>query len=520
MTTILRPKVTLNILPAALEISVAPQRMLFIGQKLSSGTAPSGVLQEDIRNDNSENLLFGQSSMLAGMIRAAKVINKVTRVDAIGFDDAGSATKAAGAVAFSGPASANGTLHVTVGSSANYKYAVDIESGDTATVIGAKLESLINGDLTAIVDAVNTTGTVALQAVNGGLEGNQIGLRIEGTVLGVTATLTAMSGGLTNPAISVATLEALIGDQRYQTIVWPSSYNIVTIKDFLESRFNVTNEVLDGVAIVTKTDSFANLITLGNSLNSKCVVLFGNKLINDADFKGSSMLEMNNIVSSQFAAIRAMRLTDNANISRYVIATRGALDSFGGPALASLPYFNTPFFNLPIIPTGKGFSKEDVDDLAATGISVFGNNVTKTQIILSDVLTTYKTDVAGNPDKSFKYLNYVDTISTIREYMVNNCRARFAQCRLTEGDLIPNRNIANEVLIRAFFIQCFVTLSGQGYVLTQAGEDALQFFKDNINVSLNLEDGQVTVNMITPIVTQLREILGTIQIAFSTQSLQ
>jgi len=262
-----------------------------------------------------------------------------------------------------------------------------------------------------------------------------------------------------------------------------------------------------------------NLVTLGNAQNSQSVVIAGNRLLNDTDFKGGSMLELNNVVSAQFGALRALRLTQDANISRYVIATRGALDSFGGPALASLPYFNSPFFDLPIIPIGKGFKKEEIDQLAEAGLFVFGNNVNRTQIILADVVTTYKTDVAGNPDKSFKFLNYVDTISTVREYMVNNCRARFAQCRLTNGDLIPRRNIANEILIRSFITQLYTNLSQTDFVLTQAGEDALEFFRENLNVSLDLVDGQVTINMITPIVTQLREILGTIQIAFSTQAL-
>ena len=517
MSTILRPKVTFNILPAALEISVAPQRILFIGQKTSAGTAISGELISRIQNDNSENTLFGADSMLAGMIRAAKKINQVTQMDAIALSDAMSAVAATGNVTFTGTATANGSIFVTVGSAQNSRYSVDIEVGDTATVIGGKLATLINADAFAPVNAVNTTGSVALTAVNAGLEGNSIGLRFEGVVAGVTVAITAFSGGLTNPTLT--NLFDVIEGQRYQTIVWPSTYDLALVRNFLGARFNVTNEVLDGVAVVTRTDTFANLVTLGNSQNSQSLVIAGNRLLNDTDFKGGSMLELNNVVSAQFGALRALRLTQDANISRYVIATRGALDSFGGPALASLPYFNSPFFDLPIIPIGKGFRKEEIDQLAEAGIFVFGNNVNRTQIILSDVVTTYKTDVAGNPDKSFKFLNYVDTISTVREYMVNNCRARFAQCRLTNGDLIPRRNIANEILIRSFITQLYTNLSQTDFVLTQAGEDALEFFRENLNVSLDLVDGQVTINMITPIVTQLREILGTIQIAFSTQAL-
>jgi phage tail sheath gpL-like len=519
MSTVLRPKVSLNILPALQEVSIDEQKVLFIGQKTSAGTATSGALVQNILNDGSENTLFGEKSMLAGMIRAAKVINKVTRMDAIALDDHASGVAAEAEVVFTGPATAAGTLYVTVGSTENHKYEIAISSGDSATVIGGKLVSAIGADSKAIVTAANVTGTVTLTAVNAGLEGNDIALRYEGTVAGVTVTLTAFAGGATNP--SLTGLFDVIEGVRYQTIVWPSSYDIDDVKDFLDARFNVDNEVLDGRAVITKSDTYANLLTLGNTYNSQNLVIFGNRKLSDTDFKGGSLLELNNNISAQFAAIRALRFAEGISISRYVVgATRGALDAFGGPGSASLPYFNTPFFDLPIIPVGKGFSKEEIDDLANAGISVFGNNAPRTVVILSDVVTTYKTDVAGNLDKSFKYLNYVDTISVSREYMVNNARVRFAQTRLTEGDLVPRRNMANETVIRDFFTRMYINLSGSDYVLTQAGEDALEFFKQNLNVSIDMDDGRVTVNMVTPIVTQLRAILGTIQIAFSTQAIQ
>lgn len=517
MTTVLRPKVTFNILPAVQTVSIADQRILFIGQKTASGTAVSGALVENILNDRSENTLFGENSMLAGMIRSAKLYNKVTRMDAIALSDNGSAVKAAGEVAFTGTATEAGTLYVTIGSALNHRYEIAVSNGDTATILGGKLVTAITADTKSPVTGINTTGSVAITAVNGGIEGNNIALRVEGVVAGVTVALTAMAAGATNPVLT-GLFDAIEG-MRYQTIVWPSSYDIDAVKNFLDSRFNVDNEVLDGRAIITTSDTFANLITLGNTYNSQNLVIFGNRKLNDAAFKGGSMLELNNVVSSQFAAIRALRFATNISISDYVIATRGALDSFGGPASASLPYFNTPFRYLPLVPVGKGFAKEEIDDLADSGISLFGNNVTRTSVILSDVVTTYKTDVGGNPDKSYKYLNYVDTISTIREYMVNNARSNYAQFRLTMGSLIRGRNITNEDAIRAFFTQLYTNLSGQDYVLTQAGEEALEFFKQNLDVSIDMDDGLARVNMVAPIVTQLRSILGTIQIAFSTESL-
>jgi len=54
--------------------------------------------------------------------------------------------------------------------------------------------------------------------------------------------------------------------------------------------------------------------------------------------------------------------------------------------------------------------------------------------------------------------------------------------------------------------------------LLQRGEAARNFFKDNRTITLNMKLGQVLITMQTPIVTQLREVIAPMQIAFSTSS--
>ena len=134
---------------------------------------------------------------------------------------------------------------------------------------------------------------------------------------------------------------------------------------------------------------------------------------------------------------------------------------------------------------------------------------------MGEVVTTYKNDSAGNPDTSFKFLNYVDTASAAREYFWNNLKKRFAQSRLTEGDLIRGRDIANALSIEAYLTELYADLSE--LTILQAGETALQFFNDNISVTLDLSLGKATVTMIVPIVTQLRTINVSMQLAFTTE---
>ena len=516
MTIVAQPKVTVNIVNASESVQNTVQRILFVGQKVAAGTATAGALVQNILNDNSEDTLFGANSMLAGMIRAAKKENQTTIMDAISVDDAGAGVAATGTIVLVGAATAAGTYEVIIGSEQNHKYSIAVASGDSITTVGDAIEAAILADLDCPVTAANAVGTVTMTADNDGTLGNDIGISISGTVAGLTHSVTAMTGGATDPTLT--TVFDVIGDQRYQTIIWPYHADTSVLRTLLDARFNVDNKVQDGIGITAAHDSLSNHNSVLTALNSQSLTFFTDKTESETSYKGPAMMELSPVKSSIFGAIRALRLTDGATISQYVITTNGPSDSFGGPALASKPYFNTSMPNLPLIETGRGWNDTEIEQLHDNGGSVLGNNTAGNASIVGEVVTTYKNDTAGNPDVSFKYMNYVDTASNSREYFFNNLKARFAQSRLTEGDVIRGRDMANDLTIINFCEKLYQDLSGPDYVLVQAGETAFKFFKDNITVTLDLANGRATINMIAPIVTQLREILATFKIAFSTTS--
>jgi phage tail sheath gpL-like len=513
--TISQPDITINIIPAASTISNEPQKVLFIGQSVAAGTATNGDLEANIGNAGEEDTLFGATSMLAQMIRAARTLNGVTQFDAIPLADNGSGVDATGTIAFVGTASATGTLSISVGSGLNYTLSIAVASGDSITTIGDAVDTAVAALTNAPFTSSNAAGTVTFTAVNAGTVGNGFALKVVGTVAGIATTVTGFASGATDPVLT--SLFDVIDGERYQTIVWPGGYATTELTTLLDARFNATNDVLDGVGVLTLIDTFANIQTAANALNSTSITMLSNKLLTDAQHKGGALVEFADVESAKFAAVRSLRLTDGANISQFVISTNGARDSFGGAAIASLPYFNTPFPNLSIIDRGKGFTTVETESLLTAGASTLANNKTRTSIIAGELATTRKTDAAGNVEATFKFLNAVDTSSAIREFYFNNLRARFAQSRLTEGDLQPNRNIANKAVIESFLDNLYQQLSGEDFVLTQAGPTAVNFFKANRTVSLDLLTGTVTINMKMPIVTQLRTIVATIQIAFSTE---
>lgn len=520
MTQIAQPTVNVNIVSAITEVPNDEQRVLFVGQMTVSGSSVDGALNTNIQDDSSWDGLFGPTSMLADMVRNARSLNKVSRFDAIGLDDEGGATAAEKTMTVVGTASEAGSFVVSVGSKQNHTVSVPVNNADDETAIALAISTAINSDLTMPFTASNTLGVVTLVADNAGTYGNEIGLEITGAIAGVASvTLAASVTGVTDPTLT--SVLDVIGDIRYQTIVWPysgtSPDQLAPLITLLDARFNSTVDVLDGVGVTTAIGTSATLETNYSSLNSQSLVIVG-------DSSGTSVTEYLDLPSvfeipavkaAELGAIRAIRRTEGASIAQFLSGEVG-LDGFGSPALSGRPYFNTPFPTVPVSVVTSGYSQTEVESLIDNGISVMGNNSTLTSVIMGEVVTTYKTDAASNLDISFKFLNYVDTSSAVREYFTNNLKSRFAQTRLTEGDLVPGRPMANAQLILSTLMEFYNTLSGPEFALTQAGETARNTFISNTTVSVELSRGVVTILMgAVPLVTQLRTINATMTISFS-----
>lgn len=506
------PSTTFNIVETESIVENLPQKVLLVGQKVAGGSAPANVVQENIDNSGAENALFGANSMLANMVNSFKSNgeNTTTRVDAIALDDDGSAVDATATDTYAGAATEDGSFTLYVGSE-DFTFTVPVANGDTANDVGTALAALINANTKVQVTAANVAGVVTLTATNGGEEGNFIGLRGEGAVAGLTRTLTTMSGGAANP--SLTNVFDTIGTIRYQTIVFPGTYDISVLRNFLESRFNVTNDILDGVGIMVLPQSFSTFRTTVSGENAKTMCLIINRPQvsapdNRFDF---DIFETPSRLAAHIAAKRSIRLTTGANIAN-AVATSATGDTIGGIELSSLPYANTPFPRLPLIRTEDLLTLEEVEELNDAGGTVISNNPANSLVVAGQFVTTYKTNAAGNADTQFKFLNYVDTISAAREFFFNNMRNRFRQSRLTTGELVEFRSIANEASIAAYFDSLYQLLEEMLIVIK--GADALRFFKANRTVSINLQAGRADIFAKVPIITQFRSLIGNLQLSF------
>lgn len=510
------PEATASIRAAGTTAGLTPERLLYVGQ-LNGGTATPGALVENILTGTAGDTLFGANSPMGSAIRRGRRRNTETQFDGIGLADNGAGVNAAGIILIEGTATEAGPLTFYIGSKKFNEYPITVAVDDTETEIGDALEAAITADANAFVTAVNTAGSVVPTAVSAGTFGNTIGLKVSGTIGGITVTITAMSSGATDPVLTG--VFDVVSDQRYQGIVWQFQDDLTEVIDFLGPRFNVGNNVLDGRAFASSTDTFANHLTAAGSLNSKDLVLNGGLLIDRADHRGPAILEIPFVSMAEFAAIRALRRTDGAVLGDLVIA-RSTADAFGGIHTNSKPYANTPFPDLLVPDVGDSFTDTEIGQLKDAGVWVLDANRAASAVIAGEVVTTYLTDSAGNPDPTFTFLNYVDTETAAREYIVNNTRTKYPQFRATSGALTNVGDSANEASVAAFVSELNSDLGDFALVNVGVGTvggvqtDFDKLFRENLTVTLNTVTGRFTIAAKLFPVVQFRAAIYDLAIAF------
>jgi len=521
-----QPEVTFSIIPASQLAGVASQRVLVVGQMGAAGLATDGALIREFPNDGSEDAQFAATSHIAGLVRAFKEENKVSYLDVIPLADSGTGVAATAVITLtSGPATDGVVFYVSIGSKKEFRAKVTVTALDTITEIGDAIVAAFASYTKKPFTLSNSAGVVTITAANKGTLANEWGIEIEGDITessafpasfpipffipGVTLALTGWTGGANDPILTG--ILDVVGDTRYQTIIWPSAYPITEVQDLLDARFNVSNNVLDGVAIQTKVGTLSAVKSYIAAINSQSVVVVAQKAISEALYIGPSTMEFPDIMSSQISAIRALRKTQGAVLTRY-LTTVAARDQFGGIALATLPYFNTDIPNLSVGKIQHEFNRVDIAELTANGAATIGPNQAYNGTIFGEFATTYLTDTAGNSDDSYKFLNTVDAASVIREYFYANFKSRYAQTRLTDGDLVEGRDMANAASIRAFCNRLYNALADEAIV--QKGVAAKKDYNQNLVISIDVRTGTATINQAPLLVSQFRAAIGTIQINF------
>lgn len=511
MSTTSNPKTTISLLAAQLAVSTAERHDLIAGTIPASGTAVAETLYQDLGAMTKAELdaLFVANSDIRNRIQQFIDANGgYSKLSAQVEDEDGTAVNAAGAITPTGTATEDGTLTINLIDEEQFSVAVALVIDDTvADVVGKIVAAFATANFPSMPVVVSDGTTKAdIDAVDGGTIGNNYKIEVLGAVAGITIAITAMTAGA-NDAVATTYFDNL-ANTRFTGINWPTAWfaQVEIVKDFLDDRFDSDNAILDGVAFVGMLDTFANNKAAALLKNSQSLVYMGNT---------TEMFQPADWTASYFQGVRARRLTTDAPISDFIVTTAGQLDVFGGPALASLPYFNTPLAQLSLADLNLLYDNSEQSELEESGFSTYGVNNANNGMITGALVTTYTTDGAGNPNLSFHFLNYVDTSSVCREYFFNNLKARFVQSRLTSGTLVIGRSMENEESIRTEYKKLFKDLGN--LALVSLGSDADKFFDTNLTVVNNLVTRKSTGTMKLPIVTQLGVIIVSIQLSFTLE---
>ena len=522
MSVVTNPLIDVQLIPANIVDAFADRRLLVCGQQSAAATATSGALYENVQSNTPTeiNALFGvRSDLVNSIFQCRDSSSGYVQIDVIPIDDA-SGSAAACTIAFAGTATADGTIKVFVVDKFQYEVTIDVltgdEGGDVGDALVTALTALTNLPATAANVIVTTTGTVTVTSSHEGTVGMFYGVGYTGEVAGITTTTTAWASGATDPTLTG--IFDVVGEERYTGILWPEYWKdeITIVSTFLETRFNSSNAIKDGIAFIGSTDTYANNNTMVDARNDRILVFVGNNTVDTNEKRGPALPKPATWVASRFMGIRAKRLTTGAPIADDIVATNGRDDNRGGPALASLPYFNTVDNACSVALADEIYSETEQRELERSGFMVFGTNQAKNGIVFGAAATPYTTDTAGNANISFHYLNYVDTGSVCREILWRASKARFAQTRLTTGDLIRRRNMDNAGSIKAYVMQIYRLLANAA--LLRAGTENEAYFSSELNVEIALETGTVSVTGVLPIVTQARIINYDLQYSFTTQS--
>lgn len=361
--------------------SAQPYKVLLIGQRLAAGTA-APLTPVPLTGPAQSRQLFGAGSMLAHMCEAYFRNNPTTETVAIALDDNPAGVNATGSIAFAATSVEAGTEFLYVGGRA---VTFGVDAGATAAEIATACAAAITASTDFPVTATAATNTVTLTCKWAGETGNSLDVRFnaragENHAAGVVPTVTAMSGGTGNPDLTPAL--AALGDTQYNVLAVPflDAANLSVLDAELLDRWGPLRQN-EGFAIMSAAGSHAALGTLGDSLNSPFFCLHG--------VFGSPT------PPHEFAAAIAGQVAFYAQID---------------PARP----FRTLELRGVIAPDESDrFTVRERDLLLKDGISTT-DVAPGSRVTLERLVTTYKLDPFGEPDRSFRNLSVVLTLSLLR----------------------------------------------------------------------------------------------------------
>ncbi len=379
--------------------------------------------------------LFGPSSMLYNQCVSYRANDTLGALYALPLIDDPNSVAATGTITVTGTVSASYVLSLYI---AGVPVPVRVTSGMTNAQIAVAVAAAINLIPTLPVTASGSTFPITLTANNAGAAGNDIDCRVnyygtqnnEITPPGLTFTFSGMTGGATNPSLTLPL--ASLGEQAFDLISSPyiDTTSLNAFETFLNDstgRWSYLQQVY-GHYFTVANNTVGNLTTLGAGRNDQ----------------HTSILGIHGSPTPPFAIAAAL-------------TAQAAVSFRANPTL--------PLQTLPLVGvlSGDSFTISEREGLYFTGISA-SKTAADGSVHIDRVVTTYIT-TNSYPDDSYLQVERMFLISYAARYLISQLSSKYARVALAnDGTRIPQgSNIVTPKVVRGEVISVYGDLVDLGY---------------------------------------------------------
>jgi len=467
------PGVYVEMDPSQANAAQTFQRSLLLGSITSDGDAvPLQPLE--VQSLTQVQLACGRGSMLAQMAQNYLLGDNFGDLWILPYSDNAAGQAATGSIAISGTCTIPGTLNVYIG---GIRVQVGVNLNDAGAAVAANLAAAVTANPDLAVDATAASATVTFTAKNKGETGNDIDLRLNylgqlgGEFMpgGITATITAMTGGTANPDITPGL--ANLSDQTYDFIITPytDTANMNAIEAFLadyQGRWS-WEQMLYGGAFAAYRGTLGSLTAFGTARNDQHMAVMGFDDSPDPSW----------VWAAQVGGYCAASLRVDPGLPLQYIATQ-----------------------LKAPPVQSRLDIGERNTLLYDGISTFRVSDAGA-VVIERMRTTYQHNAAGADDDSYLDVETMYGLMFVARDLANYLLTRYARKKLVQNGtpVLPGSNCVTPAMIQASVVAEYRVLEANGYVQNSAT------FARNI-VTEDAGHGLVKILAPVDLVNQLRQI--------------
>ncbi len=384
-----------------------PARVLFLGQKLTAGTAEAGVPFR-VFDARSAEPRAGRGSMLHRMIQAYRAIDDSTEAWAVPLADAGAGVAATKTITIGGTVTAAATLALYLG---GRRIRIAVAAAEAAATTASAIAAAVTADPMIPFTASAADAVVTLTARHKGELGQILDVRAnyyEGEALPPGMTLAIANGTAVSGNPDISTALAAMGDVWFTDIISPytDSANLAALEAECESRFGPLT-AQDAHAYTARSGSVGQLSSAGAARNSPHLTTWG-------FYKSPTPVEEWAAAGAAHAVLSAKQ--DPAVPVTALVIPAGGLAGLKPPAAADR------------------FTSTEQNTLLYDGISTWTVDPAG-RLVLSRTITGYQRTALGAEDPAYLQIETMKTIAWYRYTLRARIAARFGRHKLAnDGD--------------------------------------------------------------------------------------